>query len=63
MFSEHWFPNGLTTHPALRLTAIVRASRLHAAELRHLPQHVLDDIETAQRLVARGLPRSREARA
>ena len=61
MFPEHWFPNGLTTHPALRVTAIVRASRLHAAELRHLPRHVLDDIETAQRLVTRRLLRSRKA--
>jgi len=61
MFPRHWFPNGLTTHPALRVNAIVRASRLHAAELRHLPQDVLDDVETAQRLVAReaSKPRSR----
>jgi len=51
MFPHHWFPQGLRHLTDLgQMQAVVRAARLHPAELRYLPDSVLDRITCAERV-------------
>ncbi len=54
MFPRHWFPQGLGHLTDLgQMQAVVRAARLHPAELRYLPDSVLDRITYAERVWGR----------